>query len=65
MLAIAQGHVDLSDWLFLIAAIVFFVAAIVPLFKRVADGTRAPLAVSVEQIIAVGLCLVSIAWLVL
>ena len=67
MLAIAEGHVDLSDWLLLLAAIVFFVAAVFPFLRRPrpVDGARVPLAVSVEQVVAVGLCLVAIALLVL
>ena len=55
--AIAQGHIYLADWLFLIAAVVFAVAALTAGLKW-PDRTHGAL-------VPVGLTLVAIAWLVL
>jgi hypothetical protein len=54
---IASGHVDAADVLFLIAAIVFGVAVLLRLLVR-------PLTIE-AMLIPAGLCLVSVAWLVL
>ena len=54
---IASGHVDLADWLYLIAAVVFVVDAVLKLVGR-PDPTRGAL-------IPVGLALLAVAWLVL
>jgi hypothetical protein len=54
---IATGHVDAADVLFLIAAILFGVAALLPLRVR-------PLVID-AMLIPAGLCLVAVAWLVL
>lgn len=55
--AIADGHVYAADWLFLIAAVIFGLAAIIA-GARLPDRTRGTL-------IPAGLCLVAIAWLLL
>lgn len=55
---IAHGHVLLADWLFLIAAIVFVLEAVVLWVGGRDTITRGVLP-------AVGLCLVAVAWLVL
>jgi len=60
-----SGNLNLADALFLIAAIVFFVAGLLPHFRRRAvDGAvvRTDYAVS---LVPFGLCLVAIALLVL
>ena len=54
---IASGHATGADWLFLIAAILFGLAALLPLRVR-------PVAVE-SMLLPVGLCLVAIAWLIL
>lgn len=54
---ISQGHVYLADWLFLIAAVVFFVVALLAALKK-PDPTHGAL-------LPTGLMLVSVAWLVL
>lgn len=56
---IASGHFDLSDWLFLIAAIVFAVAAIAAYVRQAVPRDWVPV------LVPVGLALVSVAWLVL
>ena len=61
---ISHGHVDLSDWLLLIAAIVFAVAAVVTVVPAPAERPR-PVWVSHAYLVAVGLCLFAVAWLVL
>ena len=55
--AIAQGHTYLADWLFLIAAVVFAVAAIFAAIQK-PDPTHGAL-------LPTGLVLVAVAWLVL
>lgn len=57
-----SGNLNAADVLFLIAAIVFAVAAILPFAHRTADGTRVGVGVS---LVPAGLCLLAIAWLVL
>ena len=52
---IIDGKLDLADILFLIAAIVFGVAAVIRFQARALDSA----------LVATALCLVSIAWLVL
>jgi hypothetical protein len=59
---IAHGHVDGADVLFLIAAIIFGIAAILPHTHHRTEGARLDLGVS---LIPAGLCLISIAWLIL
>jgi hypothetical protein len=54
---IASGHVDAADVLFLIAAIIFAVAALLPLRTR-------PVALE-AMLVPAGLCLVAVAWLLL
>ena len=56
-----QGNLDLADIFFLVAAIVFALAAILP-FTRRGDTTRVDFVVA---LIPAGLCLVALAWLVL
>lgn len=58
---ISQGHADAADVLFLIAAIIFGLAAIWPHVNR-ADGTAVNLSVS---LVPLGLCLLAVAWFVL
>lgn len=53
-----SGNLDAADVLFLIAAIVFAVAAIVP-------WTRSPRGDFSISLVPAGLCLVALAWLVL
>ena len=55
---IAHGHVLLADWLFLLAAIVFVVEAVILARSTATTITRGVLP-------AVGLALVAVAWLVL
>ncbi len=57
-----SGNLDAADVLFLIAAIVFAVAAIIPHFGTRTDGGRRDFGVS---LVPLGLCLLSIAWMVL
>ena len=61
-----SGNLDAADVLFLIVAIVFAIAAVFPFVRRVptADGTRTRVDFGVS-LVPLGLCLVSIAWLVL
>jgi hypothetical protein len=54
---IAHGHVDGADVLFLIAAVIFAAAALLPLRAR-------PIALE-AMLIPAGLCLTAIAWLIL
>lgn len=54
---IAHGETTLADVLFLIAAVVFFISFIIKVLKN-------PPALD-DVLIPAGLCLVSIAWLVL
>jgi hypothetical protein len=57
------GNLNAADWLFLIAAIVFGLAAVLPHTHRGrTEGVRFDLGIS---LVPLGLCLVSIAWLVL
>jgi len=56
---IANSHVDLADVLFLIAAIVFAVAAIAAYVRQAVPRDWVP------SLVPVGLCLVAVAWLVL
>jgi hypothetical protein len=60
------GNLDAADVLFLIAAVVFAIAAILPHVRRVptVDGSRTHIDFGVSLVPA-GLCLVAIAWLVL
>jgi hypothetical protein len=64
-----DGHTLLSDWLLLIGAIVFFVAAIIAIVPMQHTTTEPPRAYPVWLghgfLIAIGLCLVAIGWLVL
>jgi hypothetical protein len=64
-LGLWSGHVDLADWLFLIAAVLFLVAAVVPHVRasRV-DGVRQRVDWAVS-LMPLGLCLAMVAWLVL
>jgi hypothetical protein len=60
-----SGNLNLADVFLLIAAIIFFIAALLPHFRRrVVDGTvvRTDYAVS---LVPLGLCLVAIAFMVL
>jgi hypothetical protein len=62
------GNYNLADVLFIIAAIVFFLAAIIPFFRRgprVDGAARPAVVISIEQIVAAGLCLATIAFLAL
>lgn len=60
-----NGNYNAADVLFLIAAIIFAIAAVLPHVRthRV-DGVRTHVDVGVS-LVPVGLCLASIAWLVL
>lgn len=64
---IADGHVDLADVLFLIAAIVFAIAAILPAFTHVRnpDGTSDTRVNFGLSLVPLGLCLLSVAWFVI
>lgn len=53
--AIASGHADAADLLFLVAAIVFGLAAVLNVVRGAAESALVP----------AGLCLVAVAWLVL
>jgi len=55
---IASGEVDAADVLFLIAAIVFGLTAVLYFVAGIAPEVRA-------AALAAGLCLVSVAWLIL
>jgi hypothetical protein len=63
------GHGLLSDWLLLIGAIVFFVAAIiavVPMQHTTTEPARTyPAWLGHGFLIAIGLTLIAVAWLVL
>lgn len=63
--ALATGNAGWADWLFLIAAVVFFAAGILALMGAppVPEGTRTDL--SRGSFVAFGLALVAIAFLVL
>lgn len=56
---IASGHVDLSDVLMLIAAVVFAVAAVVAYVRQAVPRDWVP------SLVPIGLALVAVAWLVL
>ena len=56
-----SGNFNVADILFLIAAIVFAIATILPHTRRV-DGARVEYGVS---LVPLGLCLVSLAWMAL
>lgn len=56
---ITNGHIDLADWLFLTAAIVFAVAAVAGYVRQAVPRDWLPV------LVPVGLTLVAIAWLVL
>lgn len=63
---IASGNVDTADWLFLIGAIIFGVAALVSLaVSRPAPGAAVVRLWWTPFLIPAGLCVVSVAWLVL
>ena len=53
--AIASGHADLADLLFLIAAVLFGVAAVIAIARSAAESALAP----------AGLCLAAVSWLLL
>ena len=53
--AIASGHADAADLLFLIAAVLFGVAAIIAIARSAAESALVP----------AGLCLVAVSWLLL
>lgn len=55
--ALISGHVTLADWCWLIAAIVFVIAAVLAWTKRPDPTTGA--------LVPIGLALVAIGWLVL
>lgn len=61
-----SGNYNAADVLFLIAAIVFAIAAVMPVVRRdrSVDGTHTRVNVGVSLVPA-GLCLVAIAWLIL
>jgi hypothetical protein len=56
------GNLDAADVLFLIAAVVFGIAAVLPHTIRRSEGARLDLGVS---LVPAGLCLLAIAWLIL
>jgi hypothetical protein len=56
------GNLDAADVLFLIAAVVFGIAAVLPHTIRRSEGVRLDLGVS---LVPAGLCLLAIAWLIL
>jgi hypothetical protein len=56
-IGIASGHVLLSDWMFLIAAILFVIEAVAIVVNRPAIGRGV--------LVAAGLALVALGWLVL
>jgi len=56
-IGIASGHVLLADWLFLLAAILFVIEAVAVVAARPAIGRGV--------LIAVGLALIAVGWLVL
>lgn len=56
---IAHGHVDGADILFLVAAIVFGIAAIAVYIRQAVPRDWVP------ALVPVGLCLLAIAWLIL
>lgn len=62
---IATGHHAGADILFLIAAIVFGLAAISGLFDRPLGEAPAPPVWGRISLTAAGLCLLAIAWLIL
>jgi hypothetical protein len=55
--ALMSGHVTLADWLFLLAAVVFVIAAVLAWTKRPDPTTGA--------LVPIGLALVAVGWLVL
>ena len=57
-----DGNLNAADILFLIAAVVFLIAAILPHTHSRTAGTRLDVDIS---LVPLGLCLLSIAWLVL
>jgi hypothetical protein len=57
-----SGNLNAADVLFLIAAIVFGLAAIFPYTSRRTEGVRFDFGVS---LIPAGLCLLAVAWLLL
>jgi hypothetical protein len=63
---ITSGNYDAADVLFLLAAIIFAVAALLPIVRRSrgVDGTTTRIDFGVSLVPA-GLCLATIAWLVL
>jgi hypothetical protein len=54
---LSTGHVDLADWLFLIAAILFVLAGVLAAIQK-PDPTHGAL-------VPFGLALIAVAWLVL
>ena len=55
--ALISGHVALADWLWLIAVVVFVIAAVLAWTKRPDPTTGA--------LVPIGLALTALAWLVL
>lgn len=55
--ALISGHVTLADWLFLLAAVAFVIAAVLAWSRRPDPTTGA--------LVPIGLALVAIGWLVL
>jgi len=57
---LSEGHIDLADFLFLVAAIVFAIHVIYTWTHTPGEAKTKAAAV----LIALGLCLVSVAWFV-
>jgi hypothetical protein len=63
--ALSSGHVLLADWLFLLAAIVFVVEAVAPVVADRADRVDGRRSIGRGILLAVGLALLAVGWLVL
>jgi hypothetical protein len=56
---IISGHILLADWLFLVAAVLFAVAAVAIYVRQTVPRDWIPC------LVPAGLCLIAVAWLVL
>ena len=66
MLALIGSYPETSEWLLLIAAIVFVIAALLLFAVRAgADGVRSVVDPTRGALVPIGLALVAVAWLIL
>jgi hypothetical protein len=63
--ALISGHVLLADWLFVFAAVLFICEAVAPVVVDRTDRTDTRRSIGRGILLAAGLALLAVAWLVL